>query len=169
MGYTYRKVEIENVGVFDVPQPVWEVLRQETARVEGVERERDSALIHAGKAREELKAMHDLYEVRLDELNHHIERGNCAEAALAECNAEVERLHEQIAEMNMERADWYEFGPPTDWTKTKATRLRDENARLRAQVEEAAELIDQAQRMMDGRGWPGRRAAWLEANQPTAG
>lgn len=43
-------------------------------------------------------------------------------------------------------------------------RLRQQVAALLSEIDEAAELIDQAHRMMDGRGWPGRREAWLESN-----
>jgi hypothetical protein len=39
MGYTYSKVEIEGVGVFIVPLPVWELLRDESARAEAAEAE----------------------------------------------------------------------------------------------------------------------------------
>jgi hypothetical protein len=95
MGYPYSKIEIEGVGVFTVPRPVWELLRDESARSEAAE---------ADAAR-----WKELHGERDRDLRHEYARANAAEAfllavrkALAatiderdEARAEVKRLSEQ--------------------------------------------------------------------------
>lgn len=70
-----------------------------------------------------------------------LSRAETAEAELAELRIQSDNLIEELREIRGDLADWYEFGPPTDHTKKKATALRDEIARLQAELQTAKSTL----------------------------
>jgi len=106
---------------------VLQELHNEQILKDGWQRRAITAEAEAAKWRE-------MHWDRDHDLQHEYARANEAEAECERLQKELNETQDELRETQQDMADWYEFGPLTDWTKTKATRLRDELSSTKAEV-----------------------------------